>query len=121
MRGRDMNRMIFFTVAPFLFLIAGCHGMEEPVSVGGWTERRPDAEIVQSAFAFAAKEAAKRYAGLKLSSPRRAETQVVAGTNIRMECPYELAEKRGIARIIVYDRLDGTKELTDLVLSAGER
>ena len=84
---------------------------------GGWTEQKPTAEFIKKAYEFAAKKAPEKHKGIKLLSPVKAQSQVVEGTNIRMECPYELAGKKGTASVLVFEALNGSYQLTSIVLS----
>lgn len=79
-----------------------------PVVVGGWQSANPQDDTVRSAADYAAAHLPQPHGGLVAVTS--AETQVVAGTNLRMS----LGMADGTRwTVTVWHRLDGSFELTD--------
>lgn len=80
-----------------------------PVVAGGWQAADPQEAEVQAAAAFAAAHLPQGHG--VLAAVRSAETQVVAGTNLRMAL--QMADGTRWA-VTVWHRLDGAFELTEV-------
>lgn len=80
----------------------------EPVVVGGWQPANPNEDGIQAAARYAAAHVPPGHG--ELAEVASAETQVVAGTNIRMVL--RLAD-RSRWKAVVWHRLDGTFALTE--------
>ena len=81
-----------------------------PVIAGGWQAADPASDAVKDAAAYAVTQLPAGHGAL--GSVRSAQTQVVAGTNIRMVI--SLADGT-IWEVTVWHRLDGSYALTGTV------
>lgn len=79
-----------------------------PVVAGGWSAADPRDEDVQAAARYAAALVPKGHGGV--AEVTSAETQVVAGTNIRMVLRFADGSHW---KATVWQRLDGTFALTE--------
>lgn len=79
-----------------------------PIVAGGWQAADPKGEGVQPAAAYAAEHLPQGTG--QLAEVTSAETQVVAGTNLRMVLRMTDGARW---RVTVWHRLDGSFELTD--------
>ncbi|MBN1500038.1 MAG: hypothetical protein JW982_07780 [Spirochaetes bacterium] len=79
---------------------------------GGYEKSSTDSSAVKEITVYVERELQKDYPGLKIIRTDKAETQIVAGTNFRLECRYSFAGKKAKLRVIVYEKLTGEREIT---------
>jgi Cystatin domain len=87
---------------------AGAQGQAQPEHhiTGGWSEASASPHL-RAAADFAVAQLGRK--GARLRSIDRAQTQVVAGTNVQMDLSLEDGSRWAVT---VWQKLDGTMELT---------
>ena len=110
---KTRNRLVLATVLALSATLAACSPKvaapaPAPVITGGWQTADPRHEDVQAAARYAVGLVPKGHGAL--SEVTSAETQVVAGTNIRMVLRFADGSHW---KATVWQRLDGTFMLTE--------
>lgn len=109
-------KRIFLLLA--IAVIPACQSAEtEDMIDGGWVKQNVDSPLVREAYAFAQAEAPRRHKGIQLSPPRSARSRVTEGTELYLECPYGLPGTTGTAAILIFEDINGKRELVSIVLS----
>ena len=91
--------------------------MESKEILGGFEKLDVSSEIAVKSFGFLKSELKKSNPDIKLLMIKKAETQVVAGTNVGLTCEY--MDKKGDKRTLyakIYVSLENKYELTELKL-----
>ncbi len=119
-----MNRLVCFSLLALVFPAFGADkptSPENPSLAGGYSPAKIDAEA-RTVAAFAVKAQAEASGkSLKLVEVVKAERQVVAGLNFRLEVEVAEGAKPLQARAVVWKKLDGSLSLTSWVWITGAR
>jgi len=82
--------LVFFTI----LIIFHCKTKPIVTVPGGWINQEINAPIVIKSFDFLKKEAKLNFKNIEILEVLTAKTQVVAGTNVALNCKYKLKEKK---------------------------
>ena len=95
--------------------------VEQPVA-GGFQAISLDEDQVAQAYAYLSEELPRRYPAIQLGEVKQAARQIVAGSNIRLVCRYQLPPGTGDRELtaVVYFDLKGARSLRSLSLTGGQ-